>query len=139
MQHTNMMARQMICPSLSSPSSGCLLLGCQIPTFLIVGTDTMGLHEPQETGFQWDFNDCHAHGNLGSPGANTPLIATSTPQGSIMSASQKELANFKKGTKRDGGINPILKSEEHYDSFHRAFHANENAQRLSSIVDPKFK
>ena len=50
-----------------------------------------------------------------------------------MSASQKELASFKNGTKRGASIYPILKSEQHYDSFHRAFHANAKAQ------DPKLK
>ena len=56
-----------------------------------------------------------------------------------MSASQKELANFKKGTKRDAIIYSIFRCEKCYDSIHRAFHDNEKAQGLSSIIDPQFK
>ena len=52
--------------------------------------------------------------------APTPLTATSTPgAGSVMPASQKELANFKERTERDARICPIFKSENHYDLFQR--------------------
>ena len=87
-----------------------------------------------------DFNHCHVHGDLGSPGCNTSLIATSTPGAdSVMPVSHKELANFKKGTNRGASLHPIFKSEKHYDSFYTVFHANAKAHGLSCIIHPKFK
>ena len=49
-----------------------------------------------------------------------------------MSASQKELVNFKKETKRDQSPYPIFKSEQHYDSFCMAVNDNAKAQGYSS-------
>ena len=52
------------------------------------------------------------------------------------SESQTALNNFKKGTKRDASVYPILKNDKYYDTFQRSFLANLNAQGLYDVADP---
>ena len=52
------------------------------------------------------------------------------------SESQTALNIFKKGTKRDASVYPILKNDKYYDTFQRAFLANLKAQGLYDVADP---
>ena len=52
------------------------------------------------------------------------------------SESQTALNNFKKGTKRDASVYPILKNDKYYDTFQRSFLANLKAQGLYDVADP---
>ena len=52
------------------------------------------------------------------------------------SESQTVLNNFKKGTKRDASVYPILKNDKYYDTFQRSFLANLKAQGLYDVADP---
>ena len=54
----------------------------------------------------------------------------------IPSESQTALNNFKKGTKKDASVYPILKSDKYYDTFQRSFLANLKAQGLYDVADP---
>ena len=52
------------------------------------------------------------------------------------SESQTALNNFKKGTKRDASVYPIVKNDKYYDTFQRSFLANLKAQGLYDVADP---
>ena len=55
-----------------------------------------------------------------------------------MSESQTALNNFKKGTKRDASVYPILKNDLYYDTFQRSFLAVIKAQGLYDVTDPDY-
>ena len=54
------------------------------------------------------------------------------------SESKIALNNFKKGTKRDASVYPILKNDKYYDTFQRSFLANLKAQGLYDVGDPDY-
>ena len=61
---------------------------------------------------------------------------SSEPKPAPLSESKIALNNFKKGTKRDASVYPILKNDKYYDTFQRSFLANLKAQGLYDVADP---
>ena len=72
---------------------------------------------------------------LGSPTTTSPSTASTT---GIFTCSKSAKAEFMKGIKRDITSFPMLKSEEHWDSWNHTMHAVARTQDVAVVLDNNY-